>query len=203
MRTKAGLAATLVAATITAGVAWAGPTDIDCTMGGACAGTPNSEFLQGGPLRDQISALGGNDSMEGEGSVDLLRGNGGIDVLEGGEKGDTMRGGPGGDVGSLLARRGFPGPDTFPGFFGDEGNDKIFGGGGDDHLEGEEGRDVMEGGTGTDYLDAINDDTQGTRDVLDCGKGFDRYSARSGDKVADNCERKIPSSDGPIRQGSR
>ena len=47
-------------------------------------------------------------------------------------------------------------------------------------------------GTRDDYLDAINDDTPGTRDVLDCGKGFDRTpSPRSGDKVADNCERKI------------
>jgi len=203
MRTKAGLVATLVAATITAGVAWAGPPDIDCTMGGACAGTPKSEFLQGGPLRDQIAALAGDDGIEGEGAVDLLRGNGGADVLEGGPKGDTMKGGPGNDRAPFIGRAGIPGLNTSPGFFGDEGNDKIIGGGGNDHLEGEEGRDVMKGGAGIDYLDAINDDTQGTRDVLDCGKGFDRYSARSGDKVAGNCERKIPSLDDPIRQGSR
>jgi Ca2+-binding RTX toxin-like protein len=76
--------------------------------------------------------------------------------------------------------------------FGDEGNDKVFGNGGEDSLEGEEGRDVMSGGPGNDYIDAINDDTSGTKDKVNCGKGFDRYSARAGDKVADNCEKKVP-----------
>jgi hypothetical protein len=76
--------------------------------------------------------------------------------------------------------------------YGDEAGDKLFGGGGRDSMQGEEGVDLMKGGAGNDYLDAVNDDTAGTRDTVDCGKGFDRYSARAGDKVDDNCEQKVP-----------
>ena len=192
MRTWIGIA--LAAASVVlaaAGMAAAQGDEIDCTGGGECIGTPGSEFMQGGPLRDLISSLGGNDAMEGEGSRDVLKGGGGRDVLEGGEAGDVMRGGPGDDL-ELFKTRG-PGATFGPGFFGDEGPDEMYGGGGDDYLEGEQGRDRMFGGSGRDYLDAINDDSKGTADKLDCGKGFDRYSAKPEDDVAGNCERRIPS----------
>jgi Ca2+-binding RTX toxin-like protein len=189
-------AGTVVAGLTIAAAALAGqrPT-IDCTGGGKCTGTEDGEFMQGGDLVDRISALGGNDAAEGEGAEDVLKGGPGRDVLEGGDAADVMRGGRGHDRGIIMkVRQGTP-PTSglhFPGFFGDPGNDEMFGGDGNDYLEGEEGRDKFFGGDGKDYLDAINDDTDGTKDKLDCGLGFDRYSARAGDVVADNCEKKVP-----------
>jgi Ca2+-binding RTX toxin-like protein len=189
-----GIGALVVLATASAALAGAPLPFIDCTGGGKCTGTPAAEFMQGGDLEDRIFALAGNDEMEGEGAEDVINGGKGRDILEGGDLGDVMRGGPGHDRGIIQLRQGTP-PTAgvhYPGFFGDAGNDEMFGGRGNDYLEGEEGRDKFFGGDGKDYLDAINDDTKGTKDKLDCGRGFDRYSALAEDVIADNCEKKVP-----------
>jgi Ca2+-binding RTX toxin-like protein len=210
---KRTFALTLGVATtaLAAGIAWAGPPIIDC-KGGPCTGTPAGETMNGSKLEDQISALGGNDSVFGNGADDVLKGGPGRDYVsenEGVLSADRLLAGPGDDyseagAGADVMRAG-PGDDraydlfrgVLPEFrqiamYGDAGPDRMSGGRGDDSIEGEEGKDVMKGGSGNDYIDAVNDDTQGTRDEIICGKGFDRYSARAGDKVDDSCEQRVP-----------
>ena len=181
-----------------------------CT-GGVCKGTSGSDNLAGSNLKDDIRALAGDDFLFGNGADDILRGGKGGDLLseeedpsrdrllagkgddylEGGLQGDVLAGGPGDDRETGLLRGGLPAFYAVS-MFGDPGNDTISGGSGNDSMEGEEGRDKMKGGSGNDYLDAIDDDTPGTHDKLDCGKGFDRFRARPTDEVADNCEQRVP-----------
>jgi Ca2+-binding RTX toxin-like protein len=199
------------ALSVCAVAAWA-ENPVTCFPGPSCTGTSGPDQIQGTDEEDRINALGGADFVEPQGADDVVNGGpgedflsefesdgsdtliggGAGDYLEGGVQGDVLRGGSG-DEREQGPVRGAPFPSfRFVSMFGDEGNDRLSGGAGRDSMEGEQGRDVMKGGPDNDYLDAVNDDTDGTRDVVDCGKGFDRYSARAGDKVDDSCERKVP-----------
>ena len=82
--------------------------------------------------------------------------------LEGGPEGDFLYGGPGDE--------GFA-EDEDTEMFGDAGNDRLYGGPGRDAMEGEEGKDRMYGGAGNDYIDAVDDDTNDSVDIVRCGKG--------------------------------
>jgi len=56
-------------------------------------------------------------------------------------------------------------------------------------MDGEQGPDRYFGGAGADEIDAVSNDTEGSRDVIDCGGGKDTVFANGeDDKVADNCE---------------
>jgi Ca2+-binding RTX toxin-like protein len=207
---KIGVAGGLVALVVAA-TALARGNPVLCT-GGVCEGTPGSDQMTGSANEDDMRGLGGDDSLRGQGSDDILRGGAGSDdladgigdgrdtmlggkgpdTLQGGAEGDTLRGGPGDERGIFVPRGGVP-EYRIVDLFGDQGNDRIFGGPGRDSMEGEEGRDVLVGGSGSDFLDAVNDDTPGTRDRIECGRGFDRFVKGPGDKVDhQSCERRIP-----------
>lgn len=90
--------------------------------------------------------------------------------------------------------------------FGKKGNDTLNGLDGDDALEPGDGKDVVNGGNGNDAIidtddktDQLNGDDgndtigalNGTKDVIDCGPGFDVAFADSFDQVT-NCEVVLP-----------
>jgi Ca2+-binding RTX toxin-like protein len=209
MKRTLGIATAISTLAITAGIALADV--VNCLPGPSCTGTAGPDQIQGTDEEDRINGLGGSDDITPQGADDLanggpgedylselfsdgedtLLGGGGDDYLEGGVQADVLRGGPG-DERAAQVFRGTTVPDwRLISMYGDEGGDKLFGGGGRDSMQGEQGRDVMKGGAGGDYLDAADQDT-GARDVVDCGKGFDRYSAHAEDRVDDSCERKVP-----------
>jgi len=79
---------------------------------------------------------------------------------------DVMRGGPANDC-----------------MDGRAGDDKLSGKRGDDTLTGGRGRDRMSGSRGDDVI--YSDD--GERDMVDCGRGFDRVKADESDRLR-HCE---------------
>ncbi|MAF96140.1 MAG: hypothetical protein CMM60_10350 [Rhodospirillaceae bacterium] len=128
-------------------------------------GTVDADFLVGGPGRDDIGGLEGNDYIYGDtptnfdsathdisnpltdpefssGSGDLISGGDGDDTLYGGAGGDTLYGDDGAD-----RLEGNDGADTL---YGGAGADNIFGYAGDDILIGGQGNDTLTGGTGAD-----------------------------------------------------
>jgi photosystem II stability/assembly factor-like uncharacterized protein len=86
---------------------------------------------------------------------------------------------------------GTPGPDMIYARAGDDrvralaGDDRIAGGRGDDRLGPGDGRDRVRGGPGSDVIHVRD----GRRDVVVCGRGFDRVGADTVDVVAADCER--------------
>ena len=83
---------------------------------------------------------------------------------------------------------------------GGPGNDFVNGGRGSDNVVGKEGNDLLgdgelfesskdnlSGGDGNDVLAVINDPAG--KDVVACGRGFDRVLADRADLVAPDCER--------------
>jgi hypothetical protein len=73
--------------------------------------------------------------------------------------------------------------------FGDPGNGKLYGWPGEDAMQGEEGTDEHYGGDNNDFIDSVSGDTPGTRDLVDCGSGFDTAVVnREEDIVRGNCE---------------
>jgi Ca2+-binding RTX toxin-like protein len=74
---------------------------------------------------------------------------------------------------------------------GDRRPDRILGAAGDDWLIDGELRgvqtDTLGGGDGDDLLDAIN--LPAKRNMLSCGRGFDRVFADSEDAIAPDCEK--------------
>jgi Ca2+-binding RTX toxin-like protein len=142
--------------------------------------TNGSEVIFGSIIAEQLSGLGGNDTIQGnagndslfggdggdlifgEAGEDLLFGEAGKDQLQGGVGNDSLSGGDGND---LLF--GGDGLDTLSGdndndqlqggaqqdnLQGNEGNDTIFGDDGNDTLFGNEGNDYLSGGNGNDTL---------------------------------------------------
>ena len=171
-----------------AGIAWAG-NPVNCLPGPSCTGTAGADQIQGTDEEDNIKGLGGPDDIRPQGADDIANGgpggdylseiiSDGEDTLVGGPGDDSMEGGVQGDVlrggsGDERANRIFRGLQV-PEFrqismYGDQGGDRLFGGGGRDSMEGEEGADLMKGGAGNDYLDAVDDDAEGTRDRLIAG----------------------------------
>lgn len=136
----------------------------------ACAnervGTKRRNVITGTPLGDLIRGLAGNDVLKGGAGDDCLYGDSGNDILDGGAGDDKLYGGSGND-----ALSGGPGADT------------LDGGAGNDRLTGGPGANKLVGGRGNDTINARN----GTKDVVNCGKGRDRVRADRSDKLS-GCE---------------
>jgi Ca2+-binding RTX toxin-like protein len=142
----------------------------------------------------------GPDTLRGTIRADNLLGNGGNDLLLGLAGNDQLLGGAGKDIvnGGNLARP-FKGDKNL---VGGEGNDAVQGGLGSDNSVGGEGNDYMvggeffdqppakdtlSGGDGTDVVVVINDPAG--KDIVVCGRGFDRVWADRDDLIAPDCEK--------------
>jgi Ca2+-binding RTX toxin-like protein len=160
--------------------------------------------LEGGSSRDYILGCGGRDEIWGGQGADRLDGFIGPDRILGGGGGDRIEGGTGGDelIGGLGRDR----------LGGDEGADVLRGAEGSDRLAGRFGRDVLSGGPGADralggarrddislgagddqgFVDAgTYRDGVGRPETLDCGPGYDLFSASRDDEVF-GCEEEWP-----------
>jgi RTX calcium-binding nonapeptide repeat (4 copies) len=93
--------------------------------------------------------------------------------------------------------RGLGGSDTIG---GGPGNDILYGGDGDDYVDGSKGEDVLYGGDGNDVLYGYEyeNDVEGQRDKLYCGKGKDLYDAEKNDYVDSSCEKKLKPRPAPM-----
>jgi Ca2+-binding RTX toxin-like protein len=82
---------------------------------------------------------------------------------------------------------GTPRADTIRAFGGD---DLVRSLGGPDRIYGGKGNDRLYGGYGNDYMRSIDLNARGigTRDVVDCGPGYDTFDADFEDRVLSNCE---------------
>jgi len=127
--------------------------------------------LLGGEGKDWV--LGGNEQRPLGGDKNLVGGPGNDGVL-GGEDSDNLAGNSGNDYAD-----------------GGPGADKILGGQSNDYLLDGERRggatDTLTGGEGDDVLDPFNKPAK--RDVVMCGRGFDRVLADTQDAVAPDCEK--------------
>ena len=112
-------------------------------------GTSADELLVGDVFGDEISAKGGNDTVQGLGARDTLEGGGGNDEIEGGDGDDVLRGDDGDDT-----------------LTGGNGDDDVRGGGEKDFISGNGGNDVLLGNAGTDTLNGGADN-----DTLDGAEG--------------------------------
>jgi Ca2+-binding RTX toxin-like protein len=192
-------------------------------------GNGDNDRMLGGEGRDFLTGDLGNDTGNGgpgpdsivefplfteDGGADTYNGGKGSDDLEGGVGRDLLKGGKGNDRFSekqtrSSSQRGFFGTTScYRGFcsslYGDQQGDVVKGGKGKDYIEGEEGRDRMLGGKGDDVIDSANDDTEGVKDVVECGDGHDVVFANGRDKVADDCEKVKPPqpAKGPMREAA-
>jgi len=128
------------------------------------------ETLIGTKERDQIDALGGDDSVFGLAGADLLIGGTGSDFLSGEEGHDVLGGG---DDDDFLS--GGQGDDQL---FGEAGNDYLGGENGHDRLAGGDGLDSLDGGSGDDVLEGGADD-----DVLSGEEGNDLLAGEAGNDL--------------------
>jgi Ca2+-binding RTX toxin-like protein len=140
----------------------------------------------------------GPDTLRGTNRADNLIGKGGNDILLGLAGNDQLLGGAGKDIvnGGTLAEP-FGGKKNL---VGGRGNDAVQGGLGSDNVVGGDGndwvvagevenpvKDTLSGGDGNDVLAVINDPAG--KDVVACGRGFDRVLADRADLLAPDCER--------------
>ena len=143
-------------------------------------GTNGHDVLKGTDGKDNLLGLGGQDDIFGKGGSDNLLGGPGKDNVIGGSE----RRAGGGDKNLV----GGPGNDFV---FGGQGADNVVGGDGNDLLiDGnlrESSRDNIAGGDGGDVI--LVDNVPAVRDVVVCGRGFDRVLADREDTVARDCER--------------
>jgi Ca2+-binding RTX toxin-like protein len=152
-------------------------------------GTNGPDNLLGKGANDVLFSLAGRDNLLGEEGKDwVLGGNerrplGGVKNLVGGPGNDGVPGGE--DSDTLTGNSGNDFAD------GDVGPDKILGGEGNDYLVDGPRRggatDTLIGGEGNDVLDPFN--KPANRDLLTCGRGFDRVLADTEDVVAPDCEK--------------
>src|SRR3712207_443332 len=201
------LALMVLALLLASGVAWAvnkvGTNGPDTLMG-----TNKADNLSGRGGNDVLFALRGNDNLLGGPGKDWvlggderrpfgghknLVGDTGNDGVNGGIGSDNTLGGSGNDWGN-----GDYGSDRA--VVGGEGKDMVFGSRGSDRLGGEEGgdwlvegdlddswKDTLSGGDGDDIF--LVENVPARRDVVSCGRGFDRVIADRRDSVADDCEK--------------
>jgi len=146
----------------------------------------------GGPGDDTLRGTNGADALSGNGGADDLLGLGGRDALSGGEGRDAVLGGNEvGPKGGDKSLAGGPGGD-FVG--GGRGEDALSGGPGDDFLQAgtlrEQEQDSIAGGDGRDAVLASN--RPASRDIIDCGVGFDRALVDKKD-ITSGCEREFTS----------
>jgi Ca2+-binding RTX toxin-like protein len=184
----------LVLATMALAILLAGGVALAVTK----VGTNGPDTLRGTNGADNLLGKGGNDVLFSLAGRDNLLGEEGKDwVLGGNEKRPlggvkNLVGGPGND--GVLGGKD---SDTLTGNSGNDfvnggpGSDKILGAEGNDYLLDGERRggatDTLIGGEGNDVLDLINKPAK--RDVVTCGRGFDRVLADTEDVVAPDCER--------------
>jgi len=151
------------------------------------------------PARRDVSSYGGIDALDGGTGADDLRGGPGGDRIQDGDgdasedpggelrgHADRLIGGPGND--NLFATAGHDVLDGGPGrddISAGVGRDRIDGGAGDDLIGPGRGRDVVRAGRGNDRI-AVRD---GSRDVVDCGPGYDVVLADAIDRLR-GCERR-------------
>ena len=154
-------------------------------LGFTSHGTAGDDIMRGGPSRDHLYGLGGNDTFFSGLGADVLDGGDGIDTV------DYSRSLQGVDVNfAVVGRTGLGGHaegDTYVSIenitgsayadylIGNDGDNVIKGGSGDDHLFGEGGADTLEGGKGKDTLRG-----GGGADTLDGGAGDDTLYGEGG-----------------------
>jgi hemolysin type calcium-binding protein len=181
------LAAMALALLLTSGVAWA-VNEVGTNGPDTLRGTDRADNLLGRGGNDTLFGLGGRDNLSGGPGKDWVlggserRAGGGDKNLEGGSGNDGVLGGRGSDnmvggAGNDLLD-GFRGSDRM---VGDKGNDLVV-----DGPDREFSTDTLLGGPGNDVLGAAN--SPAFKDVMVCGRGFDRVSADRKDVVADDCE---------------
>ena len=120
------------------------------TIENAVGGGGNDTIL-GNTVANQLTGLGGNDTIRGLAGADRLFGNAGADSLFGDDGSDQLYG----DADNDTLDGGADG-DTL---YGGDGADTLIGGTGNDGLFGGAGADVMRGGIGDDryYVDDATD----------------------------------------------
>lgn len=138
----------------------------------------------------------GPDTLRGTNRADNLLGKGGKDTLFGLGGSDSLLGGPGND-----SVQGYRGHD---GLVGDSGNDLVVGWEGADNVMGAGGTDLLvdgpfhgpfdetsednvSGGDGNDVV--FSNSEPAFKDLVTCGRGFDRVAADRKDMVAPDCEK--------------
>ena len=148
--------------------------------------------------RDTLTGTKGDDNLLGRGGNDRLFSLAGDDILLGGPGKDVVFGGR--LVGRCCDDNDYAGGDK--NLMGGTGDDRVEGGKGSDTIVGGSGNDwVFEGaepgdanidnlsaGAGNDAVWVLNWGPVG-KDVLSCGRGFDRVIADRTDVIADDCER--------------
>ncbi|GAB4545807.1 MAG: hypothetical protein Tsb0014_40140 [Pleurocapsa sp.] len=147
--------------------------------------TDSGEPIFGATFADEIDALGGDDTIQGNEGDDTLNGDRGNDLIFAGTGNDLIAGNEDDDE-----LQGSTGDDTLDGgagndnIFGDEGNDSLIGGEGDDTLSGDFGNnsldeafnDTLDGGAGNDTLFGNKGN-----DSLIGGEGDDFLEGNDGD----------------------
>jgi Ca2+-binding RTX toxin-like protein len=157
--------------------------------------------IAGTRAADRLTFGAGGVNLNGDDDVDvtgrfttlLIEGRAGNDLIA-----------PQSDYGGTAGRRvliGGAGRDTLIStpdgavLHGGNGPDKLTGGARSDNLTGGRGSDRIRGGKGRDLIRAID----GTRDQVDCGRGFDRAKVDGIDSVK-GCEKLIAvKKAGPVR----
>jgi len=145
-------------------------------------GTNGPDTLRGTNKADNLLGLGGNDRIFGglRGNDNLLGGSG-KDVVIGGKNMDRRLGGNKNLVGGS-------GNDWVA---GGRGTDNVVGQGGNDYLsdgpDNDSSIDRLSGGNGTDVATPYN--KPASKDIVDCGDGFDWVLVDRKDVVAPDCEK--------------
>ena len=119
--------------------------------------------------RVRTTALAALPSLRPGACANRQSGNGARNLLLGTRRGDRLLGRGGRDR-----------------LFGWRGRDCLLGGSGGDVLNPGRGRDVAKGGAGSDRILAAD----GQRDVVNCGRGFDRVEADRRDRLR-GCEKRL------------
>ncbi len=156
-------------------------------------GGDGPDRVDGGTWSDEIVGGPGNDPLYGEAGEDTVSGLAGDDAIYGGDHDDRLFGG------NREQTSDDPGNDTL---YGELGNDVVVGGFGADTLLGGEGNDrLVEGpwkaaavddlraGAGDDLISSHTH--PGSKDLVDCGPGYDKVHADRQDDVSADCENVV------------
>jgi len=146
-------------------------------------GTNGPDTLKGTNGADNLLGKGGNDKLYALAGRDNLLGGPGKDIVFGGNERFELSGGDK----NLL---GGPGNDFVN---GGKGSDNVVGGKGNDLLGDGELRessmDTLSGGDGNDVI--LVDNKPAAKDIVVCGRGFDRVLADRADVIAPDCETMV------------
>lgn len=183
-----------------------------------------SDNLDGGPGADVLDGGSGNDNLRGGLGADRVIGSNGndtfleqdegsanplfADVLDGGNGTDTadyrLRSsrisitldgnaddGESGEGDNVVGVENVVAGSRNDTLIGADGANRLEGGAGNDEIIGRNGADALFGGDGDDVIDARDN---GTKDVVDCGIGFDEVIADLQDEVPTRLEALRPGS---------